>query len=98
MKSKLVIKVLTSGVLGALFGQYIQADHEKWHRLGRDAFLSFQGHRFDIYMANPGTGLKYLIGGSLTAVGLCALYEVVALVGAMLVALVFREKSQTQVN
>jgi hypothetical protein len=98
MRSKLVIKLLTSAAFGALLGQYVQADHEKWHKLGRDAFLSFQGHRFDLNMANPGSGLNYLIGGSLTVVGLCAVYEVIAIVGTMLVALVHREKPRAEVN
>jgi hypothetical protein len=98
MNPKLVIKLLTLAVFGAVFGQLIQADYVKWHNLGRDAFLSFQGHRFDLYMANPGTRLKNLIGGAVLTVGVGALYELVALGGAKLAGLLFREKPRTEVN
>jgi hypothetical protein len=93
MKSKLVIKFLTAVTFGALFGQYIQTDHEKWHRLGREAFLSYQAHRFDHYMANPSAGTNYLVVCVILALGLGVLYEGVAFIGAKLISLFSRGKA-----
>jgi hypothetical protein len=98
MKSKLVVKLLILAVFGALFGQIVHADYEKWHNLGRDAFLSFQGHRFDLYMANPSPTIKSLIGLSVLTVGVGALYELIALGGTKLVGLVFKERPQAASN
>jgi hypothetical protein len=48
MKAKLISKFLFAVSFGGLFGRYIQWDYERWHRLGRDAYLSNQAHRFDL--------------------------------------------------
>jgi hypothetical protein len=63
---------------GVLFGQYVQRDYEKWHAQGRDAFLSFQGHRFDIYMANPSVGVFRIVVATFLVVGVIAIYEMIA--------------------
>jgi hypothetical protein len=98
MKSKLIIKFLLLLTSGALFGQFVQSDHEKWHRLGREAFLSYQAHRFDLYMANPSTGTKYFVVGIVFALGFGVLYEGTAYVGAKLIDLVLRPKASSNGN
>ncbi|MGA7833059.1 MAG: hypothetical protein WCA21_19050 [Terracidiphilus sp.] len=94
MKSKLIIKFLLLVAYGVLCGLFIHGDHLKWHRLGREAFLSFQAHRFDRYMASPGTGIGYLIICIFTALCLAALYEGVAFIGAKLFTLCCGKKSR----
>ena len=84
MKSKLIIKFLLLVAYGALCGLAIHGDHLKWHRLGREAFLSNQAHRFDRYMASPGTGIGYLIICIFSAFCIAALYEGIAFIGAKL--------------
>jgi hypothetical protein len=78
MKSAYVIRFLLAIALGVLFGQYVQHDYEKWHALGRDAFLSYQGHRFDTYMAHPGVGVFHIAAATILVVGLVAFYEMAA--------------------
>ena len=78
MKLTYVIRFLLAIALGVLFGQYVQRDYEKWHALGRDAFLSYQGHRFDTYMAHPGVGFFHITSATILVVGLVALYEAAA--------------------
>jgi hypothetical protein len=93
MKSRLVIRLLLFVASGALFGQLVQSDHVKWYRLGRQAFLSYQELRFDHYMANPGTGINYVIMMAIFALGLGALYEGIAYVGDKLITPLFRERA-----
>jgi hypothetical protein len=78
MKLTYVIRFLLAIALGVLFGQYVQHDYEKWHALGRGAFLSYQGHRFDTYMAHPGAGAFRIVVATILAVGLVAFYEMAA--------------------
>jgi hypothetical protein len=80
MKSAYVIRFLLAIAFGVLFGQYVQHDYEKWHALGRDAFLSYQGHRFDTYMADPGAGVFHIVVATILVVGLVAFYEMAAFV------------------
>jgi hypothetical protein len=93
MQSKLVIKFFIAVVFGALFGEVIQLDYEKWHRLGREAFLGYQGHRFDLYMAGPAHGAARFLVLAMFALGLAALYEGIAWVGVKLVSRVLLGKS-----
>jgi len=78
MKHLYVIKFLLAIAFGVLLGQYVQRDYEKWHAQGRDAFLSYQGHRFDTYMAHPGVGVFHIAAATFVIVGLVALYEMAA--------------------
>jgi hypothetical protein len=98
MKSKLIIKFLLLLASGALFGQFVQSDHDKWHRLGREAFLSNQAHRFDLYMANPGIGTKYFVVSVVFALGFGVLYEGIAYVGAKLIDLFLSPKAPSNGN
>jgi hypothetical protein len=86
MKSSLAIKFLFAVLSGALMGRLIQLDHERWHRLGREAFLSYQASQFDRFMASPGTGVGLIVFCVILVVGLGALYEGVAFFGTRLVS------------
>ena len=57
-------------LFGAFIGQRIHLDQEKWIRLGREAFLVAQGHRFDQYLTSTSTVAGYVIGSAIFALGL----------------------------
>jgi len=78
MNRTYVIKFLLAIAFGVLLGQYVQRDYEKWHAQGRDAFLAYQGHRFDTYMAHPGVGVFHIVAATILIVGLFAFYEMAA--------------------
>jgi len=75
MKSKLVIKFLLALTFGAVFGLLVHQDQEKWHRLGREAFLAYQSNQFDQHTA---TAAGVIIFCAVFALGLYSLYEGVA--------------------
>jgi hypothetical protein len=97
MKSNLILKFLLLTACGALFGQFIKSDYEKWHHFGRDAFISYQSHRFDLYMAVPRTASFYIFGSILLTLGLGALYEGTAYAGTKLMAHFLREKHNMEI-
>jgi hypothetical protein len=88
MKSAYVFKLFFVIVAGTFFGQRINADYAKWHALGREAFLAYQGHRFDQYMAHPAPGGLHLAATLLLLVVFAALYEVAAFLGAKCVSVI----------
>lgn len=96
MKSKLVIKFLFALAAGALCGLLIHMDLAKWNRLGRDAFLSYQAHRFDnsIAFLSPAAGL--VICCAIFVLGFMALYEGVAFVGDKLISPAMRGETPSQ--
>ena len=88
MKSAYVFKLFFVLAIGVLSGEGITRDYEKWHGLGRAAFLAYQGNRFDRYMAHPAPGAIHAVTLPLLLLFLAALYEVVAFLGAKCVALI----------
>ena len=78
MKSKIVIKFLLAIAFGALFGQYFHHGYEKWHQLGRDAFLTYEAQRFDTSMAVVSSGAPIIIVCIIFGLGLATLYEALA--------------------
>ena len=83
MKSKLVIKFLLALAFGAVFGQLVHLDQEKWQRLGREAFLANQANQFDHHTA---TTVAVMIVCAIFALGLFAFYEGIAFAFLKLVA------------
>lgn len=63
---------------GAFIGVAITADYHRWSTIGRDAFLPYQGKRFDLYMAHPGSGWGPIVVGAILMLGLGAIYEGIA--------------------
>jgi hypothetical protein len=88
MKSAYVFKLFFVVALGVLSGQHIARDLARWHALGREAFLAYQGNRFDRYMAHPASGLMHVIFTTLILAALAALYEVAAIGGAKCISLI----------
>ena len=92
MKFTVIIKFLLLLSFGALFGVSVHADYEKWHSVGRDAFLAYETRRFDRYMLNPGTGALSIFTFAILALGLGAFYEGIALLITKLVSIIRRGK------
>jgi hypothetical protein len=91
MKSKFVVKFLLALAFGAAVGQRVHMDQEKWHRLGREAFLAYQANQFDHNMMAPAVGL--MVFCAIFALGLGALYEGLAFAGVKLISRISPEES-----
>jgi hypothetical protein len=76
MKSKLVVKFLLALALGSVLGEFIHMDHEKWLRLGREAFLTHQAMQFDHDLLTPAVGI--MVFCAIFALGIFTLYEGIA--------------------
>ncbi|MGO9795126.1 MAG: hypothetical protein ACLPLZ_03400 [Terracidiphilus sp.] len=87
MKSLYAVKLFFAVALGVLSGQAITRDYAKWHVLGREAFLAYQGNRFDRYMAHPAPGALHIITFTLITVTFLAMYEVASFGGAKCISL-----------
>jgi hypothetical protein len=88
MKSMYALKLFFAVALGVLSGQAMTRDYAKWHALGREAFLAYQGNRFDQSMAHPASGALHIIILTVFVVSLVALYEVAAFGGAKCISLI----------
>jgi hypothetical protein len=84
MKSKIVVKFVLALAFGSVLGQFIHMDHEKWLRLGREAFLSDQAIKFDHDMLTPASGV--IIFCAIFVLGIFALYEGIAFAAVKLVS------------
>jgi len=78
MRQQAMGSLLTAAVIGILLGLYIHRDYVVWNQRGREAFISHQMHRFDLYMASPQATAVTILGALLLVLGLFALYEVIA--------------------
>ena len=86
MKSKILIKLVLVITFGSLFGLATQLGHEKWHRLGRAAYLAHQADWFDQKMASPTNPITQVIEWALIACLVASAYECAAYIGATLLA------------
>ena len=76
-------KVLAAALMGILLAAYIYHDEVRWMERGREAFLEYQGHRFDRIMHPHLAGL--MIDGIVAMIVFIGLYELVsALIGRFL--------------
>jgi hypothetical protein len=72
---RIIAKLTIVVILGALIGESVNLDHQKWHRLGRTAFLSHQSQRFDKYIAIPQSPAVLILTSVIMAIFLCCVYE-----------------------
>jgi hypothetical protein len=78
MKREFVSKIMSAILLGGLFGWYIHFGLVTGNLRGREAFMAYQSHRFDLTYATPSPALSNVISAALLAVGACVVYEFVA--------------------
>jgi len=70
-------KVLAGLFVALLFVAYIHQDYTKWSALGRDAFLNYEGARFDRYISHPHWGIN--IFASIIVIGMTLIvYELLS--------------------
>ena len=62
-----------ASLFGGLASWFVALDYAKWRALGRDAFLSFNGRRFDEHIAAPSSGAILVAG--ISAVAAIGAYE-----------------------
>ncbi len=70
-------KVLSTLLLGMLFGIYRHVDQVKWVQRGRDAYLAVQSQHFQ-QISQYHSGATMMIAGVILAVVAVALYEGIA--------------------
>src|SRR5579863_4340382 len=86
MKSAYVFKFLFVAGLGALFATLIHADAEKWHQLGKEAFLTYQAGKFEQNMASPAPLWLVVLFIVIFVVGVAACYEFCGYMGEKLLS------------
>ena len=86
MKIKILIKLALILAFGALFGLFMQHNHEKWHNLGKSAYLNQQSEWFDKKMANLTSAMGQMAEFALVACIVGGAYEGGALLITTLVA------------
>lgn len=72
---RIIAKLIIVIVLGALIGESFNLDYQKWHRLGRTAFLSHESQRFDKYIAIPQSPAVLILTSVSMALLLWCIYE-----------------------
>jgi hypothetical protein len=84
MKTNIIVKLLLVLAFGCLFGLITQHTHEKWHRLGRAAYLTHESEWFDTKMAAPTNAAWQAIEWAAIACFIGAAYECTAYIGTSL--------------
>jgi len=68
-------ELLSATTLGVIAGLLSQAGNEKWHRLGRDAYLAHYSQLFDRQMTNQPSLIGHLAVGAIVALFGFAVYK-----------------------
>jgi hypothetical protein len=68
-------ELLSATTLGVIAGLLSQAGNEKWHRLGRDAYLAHSSQLFDRQMMNQPSLIGHLVVGAIVALFGFAIYK-----------------------
>jgi hypothetical protein len=79
MKNKIVPEVISATILGIAVGVFASRTHEKWYRLGREAFLAHEAQAFEKLYNRPAPWPHELIVWTLVALIVFAIYKALAL-------------------
>ena len=79
MKNKIVPELISAGVLGAGFGLLANHLHQKWHQLGRDAYLAHESQNFEKLYARQVPLPHEILEWTLIALVVYAVYKGFAL-------------------
>ena len=82
MKVKGISELISVVAIGALFGLCMNESHQKWHRLGREAYLAHQSQMFDKLYANPHSLMYLILIYVVLALPVFAFYKGIAFVTA----------------
>ena len=72
-------RLLATVIFAVVIGSYMHHDYMKWNRLGRDAFLAYQDHRFDTSMAHPHSAMIPIASSVIVLVAAWVFYELLVL-------------------
>lgn len=78
-------RIISAVLVSILSGLWIHNDYVRWHQRGRDAYLSYQAHRFDQFMASPRPAFITIIGALIVVGILLGIYELIAAGAAKLI-------------
>jgi hypothetical protein len=76
MKRNISSELISVVTIGALWGLFTNRTHEKWHRLGREAFLAWESQYFDRHLAVPDSAINVCLIWVLTAIIVFTFYKV----------------------
>jgi hypothetical protein len=79
MKNRLVPEAISAAILGIALGVLINHTHEKWHRLGRDAFLAHQAENFEKLYSRQAPWPHELLIWLLVALAVFVVFKALAL-------------------
>ena len=85
MKNKIVPELISAAILGIVVGVFASRSHEKWHRLGRDAFLAHETQIFENLYSRRAPWPHELLIWMMVALIAYALYKALALLIAKMV-------------
>jgi hypothetical protein len=94
VKVKGISELISSVSIGALFGLCSIELHQKWHGLGREAYLAHASQNFDKLYANPTSATHLILLWVLIALPVFALYKGIDYVVARLLSAI-ADKSET---
>ena len=78
MKNKLVPELISAAIVGVGFGLISNHLHQKWHRLGRDAFLAHESQNFEKLYAGQVSLFHEILLWTLAALAAYAAYKSLA--------------------
>jgi hypothetical protein len=80
MKIKGISELFSAVMIGIFFGLHSNGLHQKWHRLGREAFLVHESQNFDMSYANPSSLMHLVVIWAVFALLLFVLYKGISFV------------------
>jgi hypothetical protein len=82
MKIKIISELISVVAIGAFFGLCSNGSHQKWHRMGREAYLAHASQTFDKMYANPASLMHLILIWLVIALPVFVLYKGIAFVVA----------------
>jgi hypothetical protein len=82
MKIKGISELISALAIGAICVLFSNGMHQKWHRLGREAFLAHQSQNFDKLYANPASLMHLVLIWVVIVLPIFVLYKGIAFVVA----------------
>jgi predicted PurR-regulated permease PerM len=78
MNRKLTSRLIAVVLVGVAFGIFFYQDHQKFHNMGRDAYMARQGQQWDrLYADTSAKGLT-IVSGCVIAALAVGIYELIA--------------------
>ena len=75
MKNRLIPELISAGLIGVGFGLFGNHLRQKWHLLGRDAFLAYESQYFERHYAGPESPLYRILIWTIVALITYAIYK-----------------------